>query len=50
MALAQGGSQRIGRNLAWWKYINLLGGTDEDVSLFPGNFSDMPDWGNMIND
>lgn len=45
MALIQGGSQRIGRNLAWWKYINLLARTDEDVSLFPGNFSStLPDW------
>lgn len=44
MAIAQGGSQRIARNMAWWKYINLLAGTDEDVSFYPGNFSELPNW------
>lgn len=44
MAVLQGGSQRIARNLAWWKYINLLAGTEEDVSFFPGDFPHIPNW------
>lgn len=47
MALLQGGVARRDRNLAWWKYINLLAGTDEDVSDFPGNFTDLPDWSDL---
>jgi len=44
MALLQGGAQRIQRNLAFWKYINLLGGTNVNVSAYPGDFSDVPNW------
>lgn len=50
MAVLQGGSQRIGRNLAWWKYINLLAKSPNDVSLFPGNFSKLPDMGDDTPD
>lgn len=44
MALLQGGTQRIQRNLAFWKYINLLAGTGLDVSSYPGNLSQVPNW------
>ena len=49
MALLQGGTQRVQRNLAFWKYINLLGGTNLDVSGYPGNFSDVPNWKHHIS-
>ncbi|WFD27500.1 hypothetical protein MNAN1_002497 [Malassezia nana] len=49
MALLQGGTQRIQRNLAYWKYINLLGGTQNDVSNYPGNFSNLPDWSRHLS-
>ncbi|WFC98378.1 hypothetical protein MYAM1_001105 [Malassezia yamatoensis] len=48
MALAQGGQQRISRNLAWWKYLNRLARTGQDVSLFPGNFTNVPNWGEKL--
>ncbi|SPO31885.1 uncharacterized protein UTRI_06722 [Ustilago trichophora] len=33
---AQGGQNRRDRGYAWWAYINLLGGTQTDVSQFYG--------------
>lgn len=49
MAILQGGVARRDRNLAWWKYINLLARTSEDVSGLPGNLTagDLPDWSNI---
>ncbi|SOV02403.1 uncharacterized protein UDID_05545 [Ustilago sp. UG-2017a] len=49
MAILQGGVARRDRNLAWWKYINLLARTNEDVSGLPGNMTaqDLPDWSNL---
>ncbi|KAJ1022554.1 hypothetical protein NDA16_003543 [Ustilago loliicola] len=49
MAILQGGVARRDRNLAWWKYINLLARTTEDVSGLPGNLTkdDLPDWSNL---
>lgn len=51
MAILQGGVARRDRNLAWWKYINLLARTSEDVSAFPGNLSTdtVPDWSRLSN-
>ncbi|SNX86063.1 uncharacterized protein MEPE_04772 [Melanopsichium pennsylvanicum] len=49
MAILQGGVARRDRNLAWWKYINMLARTNEDVSGLPGNLSlsDLPDWSSL---
>lgn len=49
MAILQGGVARRDRNLAWWKYINLLARTGEDVSGFPGNLTaqELPDWSSL---
>lgn len=48
MALWQGGVRRIRRNLAWWKYLNLLAGTKEDFSGYPGQFGSLPDWSHLM--
>ncbi|KAJ9480088.1 hypothetical protein PHBOTO_003875 [Pseudozyma hubeiensis] len=49
MAILQGGVARRDRNLAWWKYINMLARTNEDVSGLPGNLTlaSLPDWSNL---
>lgn len=49
MAVLQGGVARRDRNLAWWKYINMLARTDEDVSGLPGNLTRdaLPDWSHL---
>lgn len=49
MAILQGGVARRDRNLAWWKYINMLARTDEDVSGLPGNLTleTLPDWSSL---
>lgn len=44
MALLQGGHKRRDRNMSWWRYINTLARTKEDLTGFPGNFSHLPDW------
>ncbi|PWN49982.1 hypothetical protein IE53DRAFT_387764 [Violaceomyces palustris] len=53
MALLQGGVARRDRNLSWWRYINTLARTAEDLTGFPGSFSNLPDWSdvslNVIN-
>jgi len=49
MAVLQGGHRRRDRNLAWWRYINMLGRTNENLHGFPGNFSDLPDWSDVTN-
>ncbi|SPO27600.1 uncharacterized protein UTRI_04367_B [Ustilago trichophora] len=49
MAVLQGGVARRDRNLAWWKYINMLARTSEDVSGLPGNLTldTLPDWSGL---
>ncbi|SJX63822.1 uncharacterized protein SRS1_11163 [Sporisorium reilianum f. sp. reilianum] len=49
MAVLQGGVARRDRNLAWWKYINMLARTSEDVSGLPGNLTRdaLPDWSDL---
>jgi len=49
MALLQGGHKRRDRNLSWWRYINMLAKTNENLHGFPGNFSDLPDWSSKSN-
>ncbi|KAL4398900.1 hypothetical protein ACI68E_004297 [Malassezia pachydermatis] len=49
MALLQGGQKRRDRNLSWWRYINMLGATNENLDGFPGNFSNLPDWSHHSN-
>ena len=49
MALLQGGHKRRDRNLSWWRYINMIGGTNENLHGFPGDFSDLPDWSDDSN-
>ncbi|KAK0552564.1 hypothetical protein OC846_002856 [Tilletia horrida] len=47
MAMLQGGQKRRDRNLSWWRYINTLARTNFDVSGFPGEFDNLPDWSNI---
>ncbi|KAH7322539.1 hypothetical protein B0I35DRAFT_476481 [Stachybotrys elegans] len=49
MARAQGGRRRRDRNLTWYRYINMLAGTDEDLTGFPGEFQDITDWSQIAN-
>lgn len=47
-AVMQGGLKRRDRNLVWWRYINTLARTSEDLDGFPGTFSSLPDWSSTI--
>ncbi|OZJ01752.1 hypothetical protein BZG36_05452 [Bifiguratus adelaidae] len=48
MALLQGGVPRRDRNLCWWRYLNTLARTSEDLTGFPGTFtSPLPDYSNI---
>jgi pimeloyl-ACP methyl ester carboxylesterase len=47
MANMQGGNRRRNRNLTWYKYVNMLARTDEDLIRFPGEFDDCPDWSDI---
>ncbi|PHH92508.1 hypothetical protein CDD83_7145 [Cordyceps sp. RAO-2017] len=49
MARVQGGERRRDRNLAWYKYVNVLAGTDRDLRGFPGHFGPLPDWSELSN-
>ncbi|PKI84850.1 hypothetical protein MVES1_001362 [Malassezia vespertilionis] len=49
MAILQGGTQRISRNFSWWKYLNLIAGTGEDMRFFPGNFTNVPNWKHLYS-
>lgn len=49
MARLQGGSKRRDRNLAWYKYVNALARTREDLGGFPGDFGGVPDWSAVSN-
>lgn len=44
MANMQGGSARRNRNMVFWSYINSLARTSEQTNLWPGSFSNLPDW------
>lgn len=48
-AVMQGGHKRRDRNLIWYRYIQELARTKENLTGFPGNFSNLPDWGNATN-
>lgn len=47
MAIMQGGTARSQRNMAWYKYVNMLARTSEDVSRFHGSFDSLPDWSDV---
>lgn len=49
MAHVQGGINRRARNLIWYRYINTLARTDEDLDGFPGSFENLPDWSDLAN-
>jgi pimeloyl-ACP methyl ester carboxylesterase len=49
MGRMQGGTNRRARNLIWFRYINTLARTDEDLDGFPGSFEDLPDWSDGID-
>ncbi|KAJ5085335.1 hypothetical protein N7532_010106 [Penicillium argentinense] len=49
MGRMQGGTNRRARNLIWYRYINELAGTDEDLDGFPGSFEDLPDWSDEVD-
>lgn len=47
MAKLQGGAARRDRNLSWWRYINTLAGTNQDLTGFPGGLPGMVSWSNL---
>ena len=49
MGNMQGGENRRARNLIWFRYINTLARTGEDVDAFPGSFEDLPDWSDAVD-
>ncbi|OJJ89319.1 uncharacterized protein ASPGLDRAFT_62845 [Aspergillus glaucus CBS 516.65] len=49
MGNVQGGKNRRTRNLIWFRYINTLARTDEDLEGFPGSFKDLPDWSDAVD-
>ncbi|KEY72828.1 hypothetical protein S7711_10834 [Stachybotrys chartarum IBT 7711] len=49
MARAQGGRRRRDRNLIWYRYVNTLAGTDEDLSGLPGEFRQLTDWSEVAS-
>jgi len=49
MAIIQGGINRRTRNLVWFRYINSLARTNEDLDGFPGSFDDLPDWSDAVS-
>lgn len=49
MAKLQGGEARRDRNLAWWRYLNTLAGTNQDLTGFPGSLPGMTSWANVTN-
>ncbi|CAI7636525.1 unnamed protein product [Penicillium glandicola] len=49
MGRMQGGQNRRARNLIWYRYINTLARTGEDVDAFPGSFEDLPDWSDAVD-
>ncbi|CAI7636578.1 unnamed protein product [Penicillium bialowiezense] len=49
MGKLQGGGNRRARNLIWFRYVNTLARTDEDLDGFPGSFEDLPDWSDAVD-
>ena len=49
MANVQGGQNRRARNLIWFRYINQLARTDENLDGVPGEFKDLPDWSDAVD-
>ncbi|KAM4063913.1 putative transmembrane protein [Hirsutella rhossiliensis] len=49
MARIQGGHARRSRSLVWYRYVNSLARTGEDLTGFPGRFVDLPDWSYLTN-
>ncbi|KAM0425480.1 hypothetical protein ACHAPT_009269 [Fusarium lateritium] len=49
MGEAQGGAKRRNRNLVWYRYINTLARTSENLEGFPARFDDLPDWSFISN-
>lgn len=49
MARMQGGRMRRERNLIWYRYINTLARTEENLDGFPGSFDNLPDWSHISN-
>ncbi|KAJ1021173.1 hypothetical protein NDA16_003959 [Ustilago loliicola] len=47
MAKLQGGAARRDRNLSWWRYINTLAGTNQDLTGFPGALPGLVSWSNL---
>ncbi len=47
MAKLQGGVARRDRNLSWWRYINTLAGTNQDLTGFPGALPGLVPWTNI---
>ncbi|PLB36399.1 uncharacterized protein BDW47DRAFT_51873 [Aspergillus candidus] len=48
MGKLQGGKNRRTRNLIWFRYINTLARTNEDLEGFPGEYGDLPDWSGVV--
>ncbi|KAG8423166.1 hypothetical protein J3458_000081 [Metarhizium acridum] len=48
-AVLQGGHKRRDRNLIWYRYVHELARTGENLTAFPGAFTDLPDWGQVSN-
>ncbi|CAI7629311.1 unnamed protein product [Penicillium pancosmium] len=49
MGRVQGGTNRRARNLTWYRYINELARTDEDLEDFPNSFENLPDWSDVVD-
>lgn len=49
MAKLQGGAARRDRNLSWWRYINTLAGTNQDLTGFPGALPGLISWSNLTH-
>jgi hypothetical protein len=47
MANLQGGTARRDRNLSWWRYLNTLAGTNQDLTGFPGALPGLVPWSNL---
>lgn len=49
MARSQGNDKRRDRNLIWYRYIQNLARTNEDISGLPGQFENVADWSDVSN-
>jgi pimeloyl-ACP methyl ester carboxylesterase len=45
----QGGGRRRDRSLIWYRYINQLARSCENLDGFPGEFDSLPDWSSATN-